>query len=66
MGITMPFVCEERIVEWELQAYPNELSEDMAAELEDQQYHVILCITVRKLKSKRKTTGGFRVIAEPA
>ena len=29
MEIVMPFVCEERIVDWEIQAYPNDLLEKL-------------------------------------
>ena len=61
--ITMPFVCEERITHWEIQAYANKpgtLSEDLGS-----QYHCLLTVVVQKLRTKRVTKGGFRIV-EPA
>ncbi len=61
MVIDLPFVCEQRIVEWEVQAYPNDLG-TLTDDLGGQQFHAVLSVILRKLKTKRKTTGGFRVI----
>jgi hypothetical protein len=61
MQIDMPFICEERIVDWEIQAYPNDLG-DLTDDLGQQQFHALLVVFARKLRTKRKTTGGFRVV----
>lgn len=61
MEIAMPFVCEERIVDWEIQAYRNELG-NLTDDLGQEQFHAVLVVIARKLRNKRKTTGGFRVI----
>jgi hypothetical protein len=63
LEITMPFICEERITHWEIQAYANKLgslSEDLGT-----QYHCLLTVVVQKLRTKRVTKGGFRIV-EPA
>ena len=60
--ITMPFVCEERIVSWEIQAYPNEMG-TLSDDLENEQFHAVLVILMQKLRNKRLKVGGFRVIA---
>lgn len=49
------------IVEWEIQAYSNDLgtlTDDWAGE----QFLAEFSIVARKLRTKRKTTGGFRVV----
>lgn len=61
MSIDMPFICEERIVEWEIQGHVNTLGK-LTNDLGSTQFHAILSVTVRKLPTKRKTTGGFRVV----
>lgn len=68
MHIDLPFVCEETIVEWEIQAYPNDLG-TLAEDLGGQQFFACLAVTLRKLHplrklptKRKKTTGGFRVI----
>ena len=70
--VELPFPCEERVVERECQAHANDLLDD---ELKDEneladpndegpeQYHNILVVLLRKLRTKRKTKGGFRKIA---
>lgn len=63
MIIALPFVCEERVVEWEIQAYPNNMG-DLTDDLGGQQFFACLTITLRMLKTKRATTGNFRVIGE--
>lgn len=64
MIIALPFACEERLVDWEIQAYPNDLG-TLTDDLGGQQFHACLSITLRKHKTKRKTTGGFRVVGGP-
>lgn len=57
----LPFTCEERIVFWEIQAYPNEegtLTDDLGGV----QFHGVLVVVCQKLRTKRKNTGGFRII----
>ncbi len=64
MSMALPFGCEERIVEWEVQAYPNNLGE-LSDDLGGQQFFACLDITLWKLPStKCKTTGGFWIIGE--
>jgi hypothetical protein len=62
--IAMPFVCEERISHWEIQAYANKLG-SLSEELGNQ-YHCLLTVVVQKLRTKRVTKGGFRVIEPPS
>ncbi|KAL3916704.1 MAG: hypothetical protein SGILL_005056 [Bacillariaceae sp.] len=62
--IGLPFRCEERIVEWEIQAYDNDAGK-LTEMLGAQQYHCVLCVTLRKLRTKRMTAGGFRKISKP-
>lgn len=68
--IHLPFVVEERIVSWEVQAYPNNLTDESNTPLIDQlggeQFHFTLYIKLRKHKTKKKTTGGFRIIGGAA
>jgi hypothetical protein len=59
--IAMPFLCEERIVLWEIQAYPNNMG-SLTDALGGQQFHMVLVVIARKLRTKRMTTGGFRII----
>jgi hypothetical protein len=61
MEISMPFVCEERLVEWEIQAYVNDLG-TLTDDLGGEQFHAVLSIVARKLRTKRKTEGRFRVV----
>lgn len=61
MQICMPFVCEERVVQWEIQATNYNLG-SLADDLGAAQFHAILSVTVRKQKSTRKTAGGFRIV----
>ena len=65
MEIEMPFDCEERIVDWEIQAYPNDLG-TLTDDLGGEQFHAVLVVYARKLRTKRKTHGGFRVIGAAA
>jgi hypothetical protein len=51
----------ERIVCWELEAYRNDMG-NLTDELGGQQFRSVLSITMRKLKVRRRATGGFRVI----
>ena len=64
MEIAMPFVCEERIVSWEVQAYPNEMG-TLSDDLQNEQFHAVVVIVMQKLRNKRLKVGGFRVIGEP-
>lgn len=59
--IVLPFVCEERVVEWEVQAYPND-DDDLTNNLGGQQFYLVMRVVLRKLKTKRRTAGGFRVV----
>jgi hypothetical protein len=52
--IRLPFVCEELAVNWEIQAYPNEL-EDLIDKLSSSQFHNFI---LQKFKSKCCTAGG--------
>lgn len=61
MKVKLPFKVEERIVNWEVQAYPNDLG-TLTDDLGAPQYHCILSVKLMKLKSKRRTAGGFRII----
>jgi hypothetical protein len=61
MNVVLPFACEERLVSWELQAYANDLG-DLTDNCGGQQFHGILVVILRKLGTKRKTAGGFRVV----
>jgi hypothetical protein len=60
-SIPLPFQVEERIVNWEIQAYVNE-NDELTDGLGSQQFFAILTVEMRKLRTKRRTTGGFRVI----
>lgn len=57
----LPYQCEERVVSWEIQGYPNDLGE-LTDQFGGQQFHQVLAVVMRKLKTKRRTTGGFRVV----
>lgn len=59
--IPLPFKVEERIVGWEVQAQLNNLG-TLTDDLGGQQFHFTLSINLMKLKTKRRTTGGFRII----
>jgi hypothetical protein len=48
MEISMPFVCEEHLVGWEIQAYPNDLG-DLEDDLRSPQFHAVFCVIVQKL-----------------
>jgi hypothetical protein len=61
MIVKLPFVCEERIQRWEIQAYVNDLG-TLTDDLGGQQFHSVLSVTLMKLKSKRRTEGGFRIV----
>lgn len=61
MTIDMPFVCEARIVQWEVQAYSTEIG-TLNDDLGHEQHHAVLIVVLRKLRTKRKTAGGFRVV----
>jgi hypothetical protein len=61
MVIDLPFACEEHIVDWEIQAYLNDLG-TLTDDLGDQRFNTVLTVFLRKLKTKRKTTGGLHVI----
>lgn len=63
MSIALPFICEERVVQWEIQAHVNQFGE-LTDELGGQQFMACVAMKLRKLKTKRKTTGAFRVIGE--
>ena len=60
--IAMPFVCEECIVSWEIQAYPIEMG-TLSNDLENEQFHAVLVILMQKLRNKRLKVRGFCVIA---
>ena len=59
--IALPFVCEERIVAWEVQAYTNE---DMTLTelLGSPQFFQTISVTLRKLRRKRRVVGGFKIV----
>ena len=59
--VPLPFVCEDRIVDCEFQAYPNELG-DLTDQFGGLQFFGCVSVKLRKLKAKRRTTGGFRII----
>ena len=61
--IQLPFACEERIVYWELEAHKNKEG-DLTDELAAQQYFFLLSVSLRKLRTKRKTTGTIRLIED--
>jgi hypothetical protein len=64
--ITLPFKCEENIVDWELHAYDNE-SEEMTEDLGAPQIYLVLSVdlvSIIKPREKKKR-GGFRVITSP-
>lgn len=61
--VDLPFVVEERIVEWEVQAYVNEDIEDKFEDESQTQYHFVLQAKMKKLATKRRTAGKFRVIS---
>jgi hypothetical protein len=68
--VRLPFVVEERIVSWELQGYTNALLDDEGGSLTDalggEQFFFTVYIKLRKLKTKKKTAGGFRIVAAAA
>lgn len=59
--VSLPFICEERIVCWEIQAAKNNLGE-LTDDLGGQQWCFTLIVTMRKLKEKRRTFGAFRLV----
>lgn len=59
--IKLPFQVEQRIVYWEIQGHENDL-DNLTDDLGGQQYHFTLSAKLMKLKSKRRTHGGFRII----
>ena len=59
--VKLPFTCEDRIVDWEFQAYPNELG-DLTDEFGSLQFFGCISVKLRKLKQKRRAAGGFRII----
>jgi hypothetical protein len=59
--IPLPFKVEERILNWEVQGYQNNLG-NLTDDLGGQQYHFTLSIDLMKLKTKRRTEGGFRIV----
>jgi hypothetical protein len=61
MTVELPFTCEERITSWEVIAYLNDLG-SLTDDLGGQQFHSCVSITLTKLKTKRRTAGGFRVV----
>ena len=65
MKLKLPFLCEEEIVEWEMQAFQNN-DEDFIDGCGGYQYYFILTVTLQSVvKKKEKKVGGFRVIASP-
>ena len=65
MEIAMPFVIEERIVAWEIQAYLNDLG-NLEKYLGCPQFLAVLSVVVQKLRNKRLNIGSFRVTADNA
>jgi hypothetical protein len=61
MSVRLPFRVEERIVSWEVQAYANK-NEWITDNLGSPQFHFTLNVKLMKLKSKRRTVGGFRIV----
>lgn len=59
MLIGLPFICDERIDNWGLQAYKNDEVED---EFEADQYHMVLFVVIRKQRSRRKVAGTFKIV----
>ena len=59
--IALPFVCEERIVAWEVQAYPNE-DVTLTELLGSPQFFQTISVTLRKLRRKRRVVGGFKIV----
>ena len=65
MKVKLPFVCEEEIVEWEMQAFQNN-DVDFTDACAGLQYFFILTVTLQSVvKKKERKAGGFRVIASP-
>ena len=57
--IALPFVCEERIVAWEVQAYPIE-DASLTDLLGSSQLFQTISVTLRKLRHKCRIIGGFK------
>jgi hypothetical protein len=69
--VHLPFVVEERIVQWELQGYTNSLVDDESGDiltdaLGGEQFFFTFYIKLRKLKTKKKMAGGFRIVSSAA
>jgi hypothetical protein len=62
--VQLPFVCEERIVEWEIQGSKNENVGTIpdGNNVDHQQFYFVLYVKLRKLKVKKRTAGTFRII----
>jgi hypothetical protein len=61
--IDLPFPCEERVVEWGLQAYNNKFG-NLKDKLKAKQYHGVLLIKLQQLKTKHRTAGRFEVVVD--
>jgi hypothetical protein len=61
MKVKLPFHVEEHIISWEVQAYANKnawITDTLGSPL----FHFTLNVKLMKLKSKRRTVGGFRIV----
>ena len=62
---TLPFACEEEIVDWELQRFVNDTAE-LTDELGGQQFYTVMVVElVSAVKPKRKVRGRTRIIGTP-
>jgi hypothetical protein len=62
--VQLPFFCEERIVEWEIQGSKTENVGTIpdGNNVDHQQFYFVLYAKLRKLKVKKRTAGTFRII----
>ena len=58
--VQLPFVCEDRIVDWEFQAYPNELG-DLTDQFGGFQFFGCISIKLRRLKKAKRRSHYWRV-----
>lgn len=66
MTVKLPYKCEERILGWEIQAFPNE-SGTLTDDLGGQQFFIVVAIELQRAeKTKQRRQAGFRVFAAPA
>ena len=63
--VPLPFKCEDEIVDWEIQGFPEEWG--LSDAIEHQQFHFVISIdlvSVMKARSRKKK-GGLRIFASP-